>query len=98
MRRGTIDNDKRGPEATLDDLYLGILQRTSALTDSVTATTYVVGSILVAKSPLTPTGLDALLRFSEDTLQYPVTAGWIPSETHFVCAIDQCRRLRPSDK
>jgi hypothetical protein len=55
LRRGTIDNDKRGPEATLDDLYLGILQRTSALTDSVTAATYVVGSILVAKSPLTPT-------------------------------------------
>jgi hypothetical protein len=60
LRRGTIHNDKRGPEATLDDLYLGILQRTSALTDSVILQN-------------APTGLDALLGLSEDTLRYPLT-------------------------
>jgi hypothetical protein len=52
---------QRGPEAALDDLYLGILQRTDALHKSTDATKYVVGLILVAKAPLTRVGLDSLL-------------------------------------
>ena len=68
----TINADGEGPEAILDELYLGILNRVSALRHSINATTYVVGSILVAKYPLTCKALDSLLGFGKNTLQNPI--------------------------
>jgi hypothetical protein len=58
---GQTSGAQPGPEAALDDLYLGIMRRTQALHHSTDATKYVVGSILVAKIPLTLKGLDSLL-------------------------------------
>ena len=62
---GRASNTQRGPETALDGLYLGILGRTKVLHDSTDATKYVVGSILVAKIPLTRPGLDSLLGLSQ---------------------------------
>jgi hypothetical protein len=63
LGRQTETSDARqGPEAALDDLYIGILRRTNALHNLPDGTfKYVVGSILVAKTPLTRMGLDSLL-------------------------------------
>jgi hypothetical protein len=68
----TVNADGEGPEAILDDLYLGILQRVSALKHSNNATAYVVGSILVAKYPLTSKTLVSLLGLGKNTLQHPI--------------------------
>ena len=68
----TVNADGEEPEAILDDLYLGILQRVSALKHSINTTTYVVGSILVAKYPLTCKTLDPLPGLGKNTLQYPI--------------------------
>ena len=59
----------QGPEAPLDSLYLKILQRTSVLLSSIEATRYVLGSILVTKTPLTQTGLDSLLGLGKNVVQ-----------------------------
>lgn len=67
--RGQAADAQPGPEAPLDILYLGILQRTPALLYSIDATKYVLGSILVAKTPLTRTGLDSLLGLGRNVVQ-----------------------------
>jgi hypothetical protein len=68
--RGEVDDGRR--EATLDNLYLGILQRTTSLVNSVNETMYVLGSIVIAEYPFTCTGLDSLLGLGENTLRNPV--------------------------
>jgi hypothetical protein len=67
--RGKATDTQRGPEAPLDILYLGILQRTPTLLYSIDTTKYVVGAILVAKTPLTRVGLDSLLGLGKDVVQ-----------------------------
>jgi hypothetical protein len=67
--RGRATNAQQGPEAALDVLYLGILQRTSALLSSIEATKYILGSILVARTPLTATALDSLLGLGRNMVQ-----------------------------
>jgi hypothetical protein len=67
--RGHATNAQQGPEVALDVLYLGILQRTSVLLSSIEATKYVLGSILVAKKPLTATALDSLLGLGKNVVQ-----------------------------
>jgi hypothetical protein len=66
---GQATNAQQGPEAPLDMLYLGILQRTPTLLYSIDTTKYVVGAILVAKTPLTRAGLDSLLRLGKNVVQ-----------------------------
>ncbi|KIM86175.1 hypothetical protein PILCRDRAFT_5220 [Piloderma croceum F 1598] len=66
---GQAADAQPGPEAPLDKLYLGILQRTPALLYYIDATKYVLGSILVAKTPLTQTGLDSLLGLGRNVVQ-----------------------------
>jgi hypothetical protein len=63
---------QQSPEETLDQLFLGILQRTPELSYSYEATRYVIGSILVAETPLTLTGLDALLGLCGDCVKKPI--------------------------
>jgi hypothetical protein len=67
--RGKATNAQRGPEASLDILYLGILQHTPMLLYSIEATKYVVGAILVAKTPLTQIGLDSLLGLGKNVVR-----------------------------
>ena len=67
--RGQAADTQPGPEAPLDILYLGILQRTPALLSSIDTTKYVLGSILVAKTPLTQTGLNLLLGLGRNVVQ-----------------------------
>jgi len=66
---GQTSGVERGPEAALDDLYRGILERTDALHNSTDATKYVVGSILVAKTPLTRMGIDSLLGLGKNVVR-----------------------------
>jgi hypothetical protein len=66
---GQATNAQQGPEAPLDMLYLGILQRTPTLLYSIDTTKYMVGAILVAKTPLTRVGLDSLLGLGKNMVQ-----------------------------
>ncbi|KIM74793.1 hypothetical protein PILCRDRAFT_693732 [Piloderma croceum F 1598] len=66
---GPATNAQQGPEAPLDMLYLGILQRTPTLLYSIDTTKYIVGAILVAKTPLTRVGLDSLLGLGKNIVQ-----------------------------
>lgn len=62
----------QGAEAVMDKLYLDILQRTSVLSRWADATKYVVGSILVMKTPLKGTAFDLLLGLHAGLVQKPL--------------------------